>query len=537
MKRLLWLGLLTFLFFICTGCGDTFRPIIIPNTPQFPDPRASHSVVSINDSGTDPACSFPPQCPDGSLISIEVTGDSVMGEAATGVHPVYAILQSASQLLVVNRSTAGQNADSLTKVTFVSGTPQITGSSTISLPPNSAPSFVASTETATAYVTLPNYFPDPAGHPGIAGVGVVNTNGGMVASILAGTHPDTLAETRDGKKLFIANRGGVGDSPSVIGVNTVDRSFRNPTPIILGAAPVWLAARTDSQRLYALEADGTLATLDVSSTSGTDSVIDTRVVAPGAKLMTYDTVNERLYIPFNNQVAIVSVAQDPPQLLGSPITLPNIPGDSNPAVAIGAAALPDGSRAYLAATSSAPLNSNVSISSIQGDGTTATYTYSLASGHDLTPNIVVNVSGTGIAGFDGAFVITAVSSGTFQVANTTQQSATAVTATATSTANYFPQITVLLTQANTIKTTIPLPGFPSFDHWCSQTRFRYSVAAGGDSSRAYLASCDGGIIDAIRTSDETFYVRIQAPANSLRPIQPPFTDLPPQNSVFVVAGP
>ena len=52
MKRFLWLGFVLFLYVICTGCGETFRPIIIPNPPQFPNPAAAHTVLSINDNGT-----------------------------------------------------------------------------------------------------------------------------------------------------------------------------------------------------------------------------------------------------------------------------------------------------------------------------------------------------------------------------------------------------------------------------------------------------------------------------------------------------
>ena len=52
MKRFLWLGFVLLLCVIFSGCGETFRPIIIPNPPTFPNPAAAHTVVSINDNGT-----------------------------------------------------------------------------------------------------------------------------------------------------------------------------------------------------------------------------------------------------------------------------------------------------------------------------------------------------------------------------------------------------------------------------------------------------------------------------------------------------
>src|ERR1700720_84213 len=103
MKRFLWLGFVLLFYVICSGCGDTFRPIIIPNPPTFPDPRAAHTAVSINDNGT---------IAQGSAMVVDVSGDSDVSVANVGLVPVYAVQQTASQVLVVNHSVAGALADS-----------------------------------------------------------------------------------------------------------------------------------------------------------------------------------------------------------------------------------------------------------------------------------------------------------------------------------------------------------------------------------------------------------------------------------------
>ena len=172
MKRFLWLCVIVFLFLICLGCGDTFRPVIIPNPPKFPDPRASHTVVTISDNGVLP----------GSAMVVNVTGDSDVSEAdcqegspCIGIAPVHAAQQTATQVLVVNHSVSGALGDSLSKVNF-SGT-IISGVTTISLPPDSAPNFVAvAPSDTTAYVTLPKYF-DPVQNAIVPSVGVVSTGG------------------------------------------------------------------------------------------------------------------------------------------------------------------------------------------------------------------------------------------------------------------------------------------------------------------------------------------------------------------------
>src|SRR5271156_3028971 len=132
MKRFLWLGFVLLVYLICSGCGDTFRPIIIPNPPTFPNPAAAHTVVSINNNGTVVA---------GTAMVIDVSGDTDVSIANVGLAPVHAVQQSAGVVLVANHSVTGAMAYSITKLNFNSTT--ISSTNTISLPPNSAPNFVA----------------------------------------------------------------------------------------------------------------------------------------------------------------------------------------------------------------------------------------------------------------------------------------------------------------------------------------------------------------------------------------------------------
>src|ERR1700719_2102864 len=239
MKRFLWLGFVLCLYLICSGCGETFRPIILPNPPVFPNPRAAHTVLSINDNGT-VVDGLLREVSPGSTMVVDVSGDTDISVSGVGVAPVHAVQQTASQILVVNQSSVCTPVPcnpSITKVTFSSIL--ISGSSTISLPPNSNPNFVATTESTQAYVTLPGYAPPS--------VGVVNTNSNsLVNTIPVGTNPVAIAETPNSQKLYVANQG---DS-TVSGFNTIDRSART----IVGAfnATVWLIALSDNRRLYVL---------------------------------------------------------------------------------------------------------------------------------------------------------------------------------------------------------------------------------------------------------------------------------------------
>ena len=126
-------------------------------------------------------------------------------------------------------------------------------------------------------------------------------------------------------------------------------------------------------------------------------------------------------------------------------------------------------------------------------------------------------------------------------------SQTAVTGVASSTVdNLFPQVSVVNVSSNFVTKTIGIPGFPDatdpsnsayYAPVCVTTLFRYMMAAGGDSSRAYLSSCDGGNVNIIDTSNDTYIENLPAPLSNSRPPIPPSLVNPPQNPVFLFAGP
>jgi hypothetical protein len=489
---------------------------------------------------------------------VDVSGDTDVSVVNVGLAPVHAVQQTANQVLVVNHSATGALADSITKLTFNSIL--ISGSSTISLPANSAPNFVATTESSQAYVSLPSYVPDPVNNPGVVvpSVGVVNTNSNsLINTIPVGINPVAIAETPNSQKLYVANQG----DNTVMGFNTVDRSART---ILTFSAPVWLAARSDSQRLYVLNGPGgtnpgVVSTVDTTLTAGPDSVIDASITAPGAAFMLYDGNLNRLYIPWFNQSAqqgqltILDVSQSTPQPLGgSPITITPVSpstraqGDVcstfSPAgvTAAAVAALPDGSRAYVGSYAEFTVKVTISNATLNSDGIHTTYTYSLPPATlDLLPGMVITISGvdstnfnannTPPSDFDGTFTIISVGGGTFEVANAPID--TYISGGAGSAPNICPQVTVINATGNTIKTPqITIPGVPGYEPFCATTRFRLMMAAAGDSSRAYLSSCDGGNVNIIDTSSDTYIGNLPAPVGSR-------LQNPPQNPVFLIAGP
>ena len=174
MKRFLWLGFVLSVYLICTGCGETFRPIIIPNPPTFPNPSASNSVLTVNDNG---------DFTQGSAMSIDVAGDADISNHNVDIHPVHAVQQTASEVLVVNQAVNGLNIGTTTCLVVETPPPpqppttydvcpslwklsfngeSITSTSSVSLPIYAGANFVASAPSdSLAYVAMPTYPPDP----------------------------------------------------------------------------------------------------------------------------------------------------------------------------------------------------------------------------------------------------------------------------------------------------------------------------------------------------------------------------------------
>lgn len=495
------------LFLISLGCGDYYRPVANPVTPTQPNPAFTHDVVVLSVNGT----SNP-----GASTTIDVSGDSAVSQAAVGMMPVSAALVlSATRVYVANSvdntvslfsltapspvttiglpqvlvsslaiTAATQSGTATTySYTLTSGTPlQIgmkiivagmqspgnnglftitalgTGTFTVTNPGGSTsasqsgtgtvgsmPTFVATTENTTVYVS--SAVTDTLSGDVFA---IATATGAITNTITVGINPVAMAEIPNGQKLYVANRGGGLNAGSVTSVNTIDKT---PNPPILAqsppntqavwVSPIWVASRSDGQRAYVLDQGaGTVSAINTF----TDTVVGTASVGVGANYMLYDPILNRLYVtnPVANTLTSLDATSD--TLPATPVTIPN---------AVSVAALPDGTRVYIASAA--------------------------VSGANVTSSVIVlNASGL------------------------------------------------------TVKTTIPLNSVAVSPACSPKTFSELSIAAAADSSRVYVGNCDAGNTALIQTSTDTLLLNVPAPLSALPPVA---GTPPPQNPVFVVAGP
>jgi YVTN family beta-propeller protein len=412
------------LFLICLSCGETYRPVANPVIPNQPNPAFTHVVMVISDNGTNNP---------GASTTIDVSGDTASSQSQIGLGPVYAAVVGGSQVFVVNSledTVSVFNAASAVPVSTIS-LPSSCGA-----PPCSVPVFVGGTETATVYVANSK-------SNTVSAISVANNVD--LRDIPVGTGPVTLAETPDTQKVYVANQGNNGNGGSVTAINTLDLSVvPNPPFASFGwVSPVWVVARSDSQRVYVLDqGSGLVVAIDTSS----DSVVSNVSVGAGANFMVYDSHLNRIYVvnPAANIVTSLDATTD--TLPATPISVANPKS---------VAALPDGTRFY--------------ISSATVSGGTVT-----------------------------------------------------------------SRVTVINAADFTVKKIIPLTSAPAI---CAvKTWAELAVAAAADSSRIYVGNCDAEDTAIIQTSNETLLVQMPAPF-SAQPPPMPGEPPPPQNPVFVVAGP
>lgn len=179
-------------------------------------------------------------------------------------------------------------------------------------------------------------------------------------------HPVAMVETPDLQNLYVVNQG----NNTVMDLSPIDLSTLATIPV--GNTPVWVVARSDSRRVYVLaQGSGTLIPIDVPSNTVLQSQTNLNVGA-GANSLTYDRGLNRLYVTYPGTVAnnftdsavyVYSATggldpntgnpNDTPTLLANipmaastPLNLiPPCPTGCTP---VSVAALPDGSRFYVA---------------------------------------------------------------------------------------------------------------------------------------------------------------------------------------------
>ena len=383
------------------------------------------------------------------------------------------------------------------------------------------PDFVATTQTTAAYVA--NYGQENGATCSLAStdsIAALNTSSNAITQIeylAAGSHPVLLAQTPNGQNLFVVNQGDGTSATNVLNLSTTDLSTTATIPI--GINPSWIAMRADGQRVYVLtEGDGQLYTIRTAD----NSLASVQSVGVGAKYMLYDKNLNRLYVTApatgtgaNGLLYVYSATGDSPAALPTPsgnpagaLNIPPVPPCANatatcsPVTPISVAALPDGSRFYVASyqTQSPCSDPNA------------------GTGSCLIPMLTV---------FDAKSLSIKPASSSYFGTELALLSSPPFAASSQSTP---PQYAVPEVSSCA----------PAAIYTPSSTRFRMFATASADSSHVYVSICDAGAIASITTTTNTvsqgsneedrLVIDLMAPLGAGSVINAP------QNPVFLLAG-
>jgi len=107
-----WLAAIAVATVLWMSCGEVYRPVVIPIANNPPNPANFHAVFAISAN----AAPNP-----GSVVQIDVSGDSQIGAATLGINPTHAAMQTFSNGSRIYVTSAGSvvtgNADVITSFT------------------------------------------------------------------------------------------------------------------------------------------------------------------------------------------------------------------------------------------------------------------------------------------------------------------------------------------------------------------------------------------------------------------------------------
>ena len=578
-RRVGRLALLALATLFGMSCGQVYRPVVIPVSTTPPNPSNFHAVFGLNQN----AVPNP-----GSILQIDVSGDTNIGEADMGINPTHAsavpngsriFVASAGSMVpgdadivtsftpagsalaasgignltVYSMPNVGPNQSSAITAIGESGTvvtvtvsaaisqatvggpivisgvsiggyngnfvlssvngttlqyvntiqnllPATAGTATVPLPTfcSYLPVFVTSIESNTAFVA--NYGAEggtTCSFPSTDSVASLNVTTGQVSNIAylnpsnmtPPPHPVAMAETPNTENLYVVNQG----NSTVVDLSPTDLSTL--ATITVGATPVWAVARSDNQRVYVLtQGDGTLIPIDTNTNTILPSQTNLNVGA-GANFILYDPNLNRLYVtnPTTGNVFVYATtggldlsgnANDTPKLLATiSMTAGPKPPCAEACSPVSVAALPDGSRFYVASYEDEPSCSDANVGATEC----------------IVPILTV---------FDAPSITVK------QVQSTLLPSSPSLSLLMS------PQFSPRQYAVPPVNSCKP-PVLPA-TYAPGATRFRMFTTAAEDSSHVYVSMCDAGAIADVTTVTNTISQGTNAPDTLVADIVSPF---------------
>jgi DNA-binding beta-propeller fold protein YncE len=477
---------------LATGIGTT-TSFTLPNTGA----SQSSGITAISESGNVVTVTLATALSTVASAQIVISNVAVTGQNPSGYNGCFAI--------------SSINGTTVQYVDPVAGLPAASSGGTATVPTFCPyiPVYLASSQNNAMFAANYGVEGDPncnfSSTDSVAYLNAVNNTVGNIAYLPPASHPVAMVETPNALNLYVLNQG----SNSVTDLSPIDLSTMGTIPV--GNTPAWAVARPDNQRVYVVtQGDGELYTINTATNAvmpGSPQAVGGR----GANFVLYDKTLNRLYVtnPTAGTVYLFDATTDPPSPIGSPtgaISIPVPPACTpaticSPVMPVSVAALPDGSRFYVAS-------------------------YATASGASCPdPNVAAGVAA-------GCVIpqVTVFDTGTLAVKTTV-----------------FPLMPSVASPVNQVQpfalASVPFC-VPVIPYTPASSRFRMSAAASADGSRVYASMCDGGSVAIVNTTTSTITTGVNVSDTLVTDLLAPFSagqpqangEPLPQAPVFLLTG-
>jgi len=319
---------------LIAGCNDTLRQFITPVPKPTGDPGALEHAVVLSTQATPGN--------NGSTLHIDVSGDTLAGELATGPNPIF-LGKAPGRAFVINSN------NTITAYTALS--PQSGNPNTITL------SGSTMTPIAGGVGNTSDFYTTNLGSGTISQIS--SAANAQLTSITVGTNPVAIAGNTANSKIYIVNNG----SNNVTVVSTTDNSVVKTIPV--GNHPIWAVMSADGVFVFVVnQGDGTVMVIDTTldivlpcngpastctPSTGAINVGLTQASTPTASpnFAFFDPKLQRLYVSNTGENSVAIIKADGINS-GTGIfaqLLKTVPVSGTP---VSVAALSDGTKAYAA---------------------------------------------------------------------------------------------------------------------------------------------------------------------------------------------
>jgi len=333
-----WICLAAFILLLELGCGEQYRPVANPVIGPGGQPQPTHYAYVVNNN---PAG-------NGSLMQVNVSGDSVTAVQSTGLGSNYAAFpnNSAAAVFITNGGADSVSVYNITAPGVVT---------TINLLPGSHPVAIATAQNGFMYVL--NSGPNSA-CPNGGSVSTISTASLAVSNTAClaievspgvfnyGLNPIALVQAAGGGRIYAISQG----DNSVWALDPASQSVVADFTMAngIGLNPVFLVSSRDGAYIFVVtEGDGlSQGALNIISTSNY-SVVPSVPLGIRPTFAFFDPTLVRLYVTNSGSNTVSIFDASNVNINGSPAVplLGTTPVGSNP---ISVTALPNGTRFFVA---------------------------------------------------------------------------------------------------------------------------------------------------------------------------------------------